>query len=157
MGQVTTLVSSRSQGTSRMMNPLVMGATNTQSPKMGMKTTTNSIALPLFYYVGEPSEVANPRRWVWMQLDSLQLNLLPAYEKELKTIAMVLIQTIGHVPIHMQWVDLQEVLMEFSPDLDVCWFCEALMEMWTSCPLHCKILEVEGLQATRMKLWAPPA
>ena len=53
-----------------------------------------------------------------------------------------------------------EVLMEFSPDVDLYRFCEVLTEikqwMGTSCHLCCEIMDVEGLWAARVKLWAPP-
>ena len=80
---------------------------------------------------------------------SHQFNTLPAYQSELNTIAVVLVQTTGHAPIHMQWIDLQEVLMEFFPDVDLCQFCKALMDIehwiWTSCHISCEILDSEGL------------
>ena len=62
-GHVTTLVSSRSQGPSRMINPHVTGATNTQTPVMGTDTTS-TIALPPYHSLEESSSGANPGRWV---------------------------------------------------------------------------------------------
>ena len=59
MGQVTTPVPPRSQGTSGMMNHPVMGATNTQAPVMGTNAT-NTLASPPFYSLGEPSREQTP-------------------------------------------------------------------------------------------------
>ena len=87
-----------------------------------------------------------------MWLESHQLNILPAYQSELNTIVIVLLQTTGHVPIHMHWIHLWEVLMEFSPDMDLCQFCDAPMENsngWKH-PIG-EILNVEGLQTARVK------
>ena len=56
---------------------------------------------------------------------------------------------------------MQEVLLEFSLEVDVKQICEALMDIehWIgiSCHIMCEILDVEGLHATRAKPWAPPA
>ena len=50
--------------------------------------------------------------------------------------------------------------MEFLLEVDLCQFCEALIDIehWkgTSCHICCEILDAEGLQAVRSKLWAPP-
>ena len=89
-GQVTTLVSCRSQGTGRMMNPQVMGATNTQTPVTGTNTT-NPIASTPYHCLGEPSGRVNPGRWVWMQLENHQLNPLPAYQRELNIVVVFLV------------------------------------------------------------------
>ena len=55
----------------------------------------------------------------------------------------------------MQWIDLQEVLIKFSLDVDLCQFCEDLMDikhwMGASCHISCEILDVEGLHATMVK------
>ena len=65
---------------------------------------------------------ANPGKWVWMWLESHQLHTLPAYQSELNTIAAVLVQTTGHVPIHIQQINLQEFLIEFLLDVDLSQF-----------------------------------
>ena len=61
----------------------------------------------------------------------------------------------------MQWIGLQEVVVEFSLDVDLCRCCEVLMGTvhWkeTSCHISYAILDVEGLQAAKVGLWAPPA
>ena len=72
-GQVTTPVSSRSEGPGRMTNPLAMGATNPQPPVIGANST-NTVALPPLHSLGEPSTGSNPGNWLWMQLESHQLN-----------------------------------------------------------------------------------
>ena len=96
-----------------------------------------------------------------MWLESHQLNTLPAYQSELNTIAVVLVQTTEHAPIHMQQINLLEVLMEFLPDVDLCQFCEVLIDiehwMGTSYHIHCEILDVEDLWAARAKPWALPS
>ena len=54
-----------------------------------------------------------------------------------------------------------EVLLEFSPDVDLDQFGEALMdaEHWMGICHHIRyeILEAEGLHAIQVKLWVPPA
>ena len=64
-----------------------------------------------------------------MWLESHQLHLLPAYQRELNTIVMILAQTTGHAPICMQWINMWEVLMELSPVVDLSQFCEAVVEI----------------------------
>ena len=50
--------------------------------------------------------------------------------------------------------------MEFLPDVDLCQFCDALMDiehwMGASCHTSCEILDADGLHTARAKLWAPP-
>ena len=122
--------------------------------------TTNTIALPPYHSLGEPSEGVNPRKWVWMWLGSHQLHQLATYQRELNNIVVILVQTMGHAPICMQQVNMWEVLIKFSPEVDLCQSCEVLVEieqwMGTSCHLCCEILDAEGLWAAKAKLWAAP-
>ena len=52
-----------------------------------------------------------------------------------------------------------EVLLEFSPDVDLNQVCEVLMDteywMGISCCIRCEIFDVEGLCNVRAKPWAP--
>ena len=94
-----------------------------------------------------------------MWLESSQLHTLPTYQSELSTIAVVLVQITGHAPIWMYQIDMQEVLLEFLPDLYQC--CETLMEVehWMGIPCHirCETLDTEGLYAMRVRPRAPAA
>ena len=63
-----------------------------------------------------------------MQLEGSQLHTLPIYQTELSTLTVVLVQVTGHAPMHMQQLDMWEVLLEFSSDLDLNQVCEALMD-----------------------------
>ena len=66
----------------------------------------------------------------------------------------------GHALICMQQIDMWEILLEFSPEVDLNQFCEALMEtdhwMGILCLIRCETLDVEGLPFARARPWAPP-
>ena len=114
MGPVTAPASSPSEGLGGVTNPPVMNTIGPQTPHMGPHPT-NPTTLP---FLNSMSGL-NPGRWVWMQLESNQLHMLLTYQTELSTNAVVLVQVTGHAPIHMQWLDMWKVLLEFSPDVDL--------------------------------------
>ena len=122
--------------------------------------TTNPINSPLSNPLGGPPEGSSSGRWVWMQLEGSQLHTLLSYQTELSTIVIVLVQVTRHAPICMQQLDMWEVLLEFSPDVDLNQVCESLMDtkywMEISCHIRCEVLDAEGLCAARTRLWIPP-
>ena len=63
-----------------------------------------------------------------MWLESSQLHTLLTYQTDLGTIAVVLVEVMGHVPIFMQQLHMLEVLLEFSLDVGLNDICEALMD-----------------------------
>ena len=148
MGPVTALISSQSEGIGQVTSPPVMNTISSQTTGMRPHPTNPTTSPFLNLMCG-----LNPRRWVWMWLETSPLHTLPTYQTELSTIV--------DMPIHMQWLDMQEVLLEFLPNVDLDWFCEALMDtghwMGLSCCIRCEILDAEGLHVTRPKPWAPPA
>ena len=96
-------------------------ATNTvgQWSSVMAPPTTNVISSPLSNPLGGSSEELSSRRWVWMWLEGSQLHTLPTYQTELSTIVVVPVQVTRHVPMHMQQLDTQEVLLECLPDLNL--------------------------------------
>ena len=85
-GPLTAPMSSQSEGLEGVTNPPVMNTVGPQTSNMG-PSTTNPITSPIL----NPSGGSNPGRWVWMQLESSQLHMLPTYQTELSTIAVVLV------------------------------------------------------------------
>ena len=126
-GPITTLMGSQSEGLREVASPPAKNTVGQQSLVMG-PSTTNPVSSPLLNHLGGSSEGASSGRWVWMGLEGSQLHTLPPYYTELSAVVVVLVQITGCMPMCMQWLNMWEALLEFSPDLDLNQVCEALMD-----------------------------
>ena len=98
--------------------------------------------------------------WVWFWLEGQAgYNLGPAWP-ECRSIALVVHQELGVMPLRIQQLSYQDVLIEYDLEVDVEWVTQKLlwMEWWMGAPCHleCVLVSDKELWQFRGENWVAP-
>ena len=99
--------------------------------------------------------------WVWFSLEGWSGCSLGPAQMECQSIALVIHQELGVMPLQIQQLNYHDVLIEFDSEFDVEWVIQKLlrMEWWmgAQCKLECVLCsDKEGLWQFREGEWVAP-
>ena len=99
--------------------------------------------------------------WVWFRLEGQSGCSLGPVQMQCQSVALIIHQELGVMPLQIQWLNHHEVLIEFDSELDVEWAVQKLLRMgwWmgVQCNLKCVTCSnKEGLGQFRGGEWVSP-
>ena len=99
--------------------------------------------------------------WVWFRLGGNSGCSLGPAQMECQSITLVIHQELGVIPLWIQQLNYQDVLIEFDGEVDVEWVAQKLlrMEWWMGVPCHLECVpcsDEEGLLKFKGGEWVAP-
>ena len=97
------------------------------------------------------SDCPTHHEWVWSKLEDHSGCSLGPAQMACQTIALIMHQELGVMPLQIQQLNYHNVLIEFDSEVDVGWVAQKLsrMEWWMGAPCHFECVhcsDEEGLQ-----------